>query len=98
MGLIVGLVSVVVIGGMLLLFIKKVRGLKGQVDAAKAEFRQQVGYEYASTLTVGQPPTRTKDTPQGRSIISRSTARARSGSQRRAGSSTPRSLRACRSS
>jgi hypothetical protein len=52
-------------GAALILFIKKMQGLKGEVNAAKADFLQQVGYEYASVLTVGSKPSRQKTTPQG---------------------------------
>ncbi len=56
---------VVICAGALWMFIRKVAGMKGDVDAAKAEFQQQVGYEYASGLTVGKDPTRRKSTPDG---------------------------------
>lgn len=49
----------------LILFIRKVRGMKGDVDAAQAEFLQKVGYEYVSTLTLKASPTRRKNTPEG---------------------------------
>jgi hypothetical protein len=62
-------VVLLIVGGCaaaLILFIKKMQGLKGEVDAAKADFLQQVGYEYASMLTVGSKPSREKSTPQGK--------------------------------
>jgi hypothetical protein len=47
------------------LYIRKMRGLKKDVDAARAEFLQKVGYEYVSALTRKSNPIRRKRTPQG---------------------------------
>ncbi|HZE98022.1 MAG TPA: hypothetical protein VE981_13415 [Planctomycetota bacterium] len=66
MGWILAGVVVLVLVGALLLFIRKVAGMKGEVDAARAEFLQKVGYEYASGLTVGKPAGREKITPDGK--------------------------------
>ena len=51
--------------GALILFIRKMQGLKGAVDAARAEFLQKVGYEYVSALTRKSSPVRRKSTSEG---------------------------------
>lgn len=51
--------------GAIILFIRKAKGMKGDVDAARAEFLQQVGYGYVSSLTPASSPVRRKNTPQG---------------------------------
>ena len=66
MGWVIGIVVIVVCVVALGLFIKKMMGLRGEVDAAKAEFLHQVGYEYASALTLNPSPHREKSTPQGK--------------------------------
>jgi len=64
-GWLVVLIIVALGAGALILFIRKVQGMKGDVDAARAEFLQQVGYEYVSTLTRKSSPVRRKNTPDG---------------------------------
>jgi hypothetical protein len=61
------LVGVVVLSVVLLLvlFVAKMKRLKGEVDAARAEFLQRTGYPYASALTLKGSPTRQKETPNG---------------------------------
>jgi hypothetical protein len=49
----------------LLLFIRRIQRMKGAVTAARAEFQQQVGYEYVSALTPKASPARRKTTPEG---------------------------------
>jgi hypothetical protein len=49
----------------LVLFIHKMLGLEGEVDAAKAHFLRQVGDEYDSMPIVGSKPTSQETTPQG---------------------------------
>jgi hypothetical protein len=49
----------------ILLFIQNAQGMKGDVNAAQAEFQQQVGYEYVSALTPKASSARRKTTPEG---------------------------------
>jgi hypothetical protein len=49
----------------LAVLLRKTRAMKGDVDAARAAFRQQVGYEYVSALTLKSSPARCKETPDG---------------------------------
>jgi hypothetical protein len=50
----------------LVITIRKTRAMKGDVDDARAAFRQQVGYEYVSALTrKATEHGRRKDTPDG---------------------------------
>src|SRR5207302_344055 len=49
----------------LILFVRKTQGMKRDVDAARAEFLQRVGYEYVSALTPKSSLARRKNTPEG---------------------------------
>jgi len=62
-GIIIGLVLLLVL--VLVLFVKKMMGLKTEVDAARADFMKEVGYEYASALRPSPSPSRQKNTAQG---------------------------------
>ncbi|MGH7330060.1 MAG: hypothetical protein ACREJX_17070, partial [Polyangiaceae bacterium] len=64
-GIIIGIVvGLAIFAGVLLLIIKS-SGMRGKVDAARAEFLQRVGYPWASALGGDQARTRTKQTPAG---------------------------------
>jgi len=62
---IAGLAIVALCVGALIWYIRKMQGFKADVDAARAEFLQKVGYEYVSALTLKSNPVRRKNTPQG---------------------------------
>lgn len=62
----IGVVIVLVGVGLIVLLVKKLAGMRKEVDAAKAEFLQRTGYEYVSMLTLKANPTRQKETPGGR--------------------------------
>src|SRR5438045_8127055 len=49
----------------LILLVRKTQGMKGEVDAARVDFLQRVGYEYASALTPKSTMARHKNTPEG---------------------------------
>ena len=73
-GWLIVLVIVAFAAGAIILYIRKMQGLKKDVDAARAEFLQKVGYEYVSALTRKSSPTRRKRLPKAASLtISRST-------------------------
>jgi hypothetical protein len=59
---------VLVLGGvgLVVLLVKKLTGMRKEVDAARAEFLQRTGYAYVSALTLKANPTRQKDTQSGR--------------------------------
>lgn len=64
-GAIIGIVIVLGAAGLVLLLIKKMMKLRGEVDAARAEFLQRTGYQYVSALTLKAAPTRQKETQNG---------------------------------
>ena len=73
-GWLIVLVIVAFAAGAIILYIRKMQGSKKDVDAARAEFLQKVGYEYVSALTRKSSPIRRKSTPKAASLtISRST-------------------------
>ena len=64
-GWLVVLLIVALCAGALILFIRKVKGMKGDVDAARAEFLEKIGYQYVSALTWKSSPVRRKSAPEG---------------------------------